>query len=707
MCIRDRTYIITLTVTNDCGSHTYQDLITVHPKPISNIGLSPQTECSPLLMEFANISIGSPTSYHWDFGNGNFSTDPIPAPQTYLAENDTEFYTVTLTTTNSCGTSVATAEVEVTPPNVQALFEPSATLGCAPMTVDFTNYATATATIDWNFGDGNTSSLPSPSHTFSEPGTYIVTQYAYGYCGYDTEVATITVLPPPDVSFTNPIQVCKNVPVEFENLSIGTTGNFWDFGDGNTSELNQPVHTYTESGTYTITLTGVLTNIQCPATYTNTITVLEIPEVTFEISGTGGCAPYDVQLTNTSQGTVYYEWDVGDGNLSTEENPSHTYETAGNYQVTFIATDNNGCFNDTSITNIQVHPQPVSEFDFERESACGLPAKIQFENLSENASSYLWQFGDGASSTLTNPSFIYDEAGTFNVILTATNQFGCEDISFRNLTIHEMPEAAFALENTEGCEPLAVTFINNSTTANEFFWDFGDGTTSTDQYPSHVYSQSGKYNVTLIASVNGECSDTLVFEDAVTSHPTPFANFMVEPNSINANDGYLQMLNLSEGGNEYLWEFSDGGTSTEANPGHQFLVNGNKQIYLEVTNEYGCVDDTLINVIPNTIKGLYLPNAFSPEQGIGDVRLFKPVGVGIKEFHLQVFSSYGQLLWETQSLDNGIPDEAWNGEVGGKLLPQDVYVWKCYALFDDGTVWQGMPKKNGGYQRMGSVTLLR
>ena len=127
------------------------------------------------------------------------------------------------------------------------------------MTVDFANFATATATIDWNFGDGNTSSLPSPSHTYTEPGTYIVTQFAYGFCGYDTEVATITVLPPPDVSFTNPIQVCKNTPVQFENLSIGTTGNFWDFGDGNTSELNQPVHTYTEAGTYTITLTGVLT----------------------------------------------------------------------------------------------------------------------------------------------------------------------------------------------------------------------------------------------------------------------------------------------------------------------------------------------------------------------------------------------------------------------------------------------------------------
>jgi len=131
------------------------------------------------------------------------------------------------------------------------------------------------------------------------------------------------------------------------------------------------------------------------------------------------------------------------------------------------------------------------------------------------------------------------------------------------------------------------------------------------------------------------------------------------------------------------------------------------QVRLEVTAPNGCTDDTLRLVTPDFFKGLYIPNAFSPEQGIGDVRLFRPRGAGLKEYRIEVYSPWGQLLWWSDKLENGQPAEAWDGRLEGKLLPQDVYVWKAFGIFEDGTVWRGMPDGKGGFKTMGTVVLLR
>ena len=193
-------------------------------------------------------------------------------------------------------------QVVVEPANVQSLFGVSDFEGCEPFTVDFYNYATPGAVIDWNFGDGNTSAEEEPTHTFEEPGTYTIIQYANSDCGYDSSTVNITVFPAPEVLFEHPSYVCLNQPIEFENLSIDVSGNSWDFGDGATSTLTSPSHIYTQPGEYTVTLTGVSIFNQCPASYTSTVIVLELPTASFEPESTFGCAPFPLQLNNFSQG---------------------------------------------------------------------------------------------------------------------------------------------------------------------------------------------------------------------------------------------------------------------------------------------------------------------------------------------------------------------------------------------------------------------
>ncbi len=701
--INDTTYYITLGAVNACGASYYQDSVLVHPKPVANFGISPESNCTPVIANFANVTTGSPTSFFWDFGNGNTSTDSLPTPQLYFTDTTTIYYTVTLTANNQCGSSTISQEVEVDPADVQSFFSASVTQGCQPLTVDFSDFSTPGSNVDWVFGDGNGSVTFDPTHTFLEAGTYTVIQYASSTCGYDSTTLDITVHPTPEVSFESIPIVCLGDEVVFTNQSLGTIGHLWEFGDGDTSSLNNPAHIFTSPGIYTVKLTGLSAFNQCPNSFEQEIQVLDAPSAAFQIPQQEGCAPHSISTINNSINGAYYAWDFGDGNSSILENPNHTYYEPGTYTVSLIVTDENGCYSTTTNANIIVHPRPDISFEFERAALCGLPAEVQFQNNTIDATGYIWDFGDGNQSFLNSPNHTYYSEGDFTVQLVVSTPFGCIDSLKEEISIYPQPIADYDIETLQGCTPLEVFFNNESEMANHFLWDFGDGQTSTDQSPLHTYETPGFFDVQLVISNDEICFDTLVFEDAIEVEQNPVAKFEVHENQ----DGSFQFINESEYADFYFWDFSDGTTMEEMNPSHRFLTNGIKQIYLEATSINGCVDDTLISITPDFIKALYIPNGFSPLQGIGDVRLFKPKGVGIKEYHVQIFSTYGQLLWESRELKEGQPLEAWDGTLGGVLLPQDVYVWKAYAIFEDGSAWQGVENGNGGFKTMGSVILLR
>ncbi len=707
--VNDTTYVITLTVTNICGMSSFEQIVTIHPLANAEIGISPQTDCSPLIIDFANTSTGGITSYFWDFGNGNISTEALPDLQTYTTDTTTTTYTAMLIASNICGADTVLKDIVVEPAMVQAFMQASDDFGCTPLTVDFTNYSTPGAVVEWNFGDGNTSSITNPSHTFEEPGTYTIIQYAYSDCGYDTTTFEITTIPSPEVSFIHNPFVCLGQEITFDNLSENTFGNFWDFGDGDTSSLVNPTHVFDEPGEYTVTLRGLSTANQCPSIFTSTITVRDLPTATFDAPVTFGCAPLSINFESTSENVAFFSWDFGDGNTSISEHPNHVFEEAGTFEVTLRVTDNFGCFHDTSLLNILVNPVPEAIFDFEKEQVCGVPADIYFENLSEGASGFQWIFGDDTNSNFNDPTHTYNSSGDFNVKMIAVNEFGCQDTTAEYLTVYPKPEADFEIGEKEGCAPLTVEFVNQSIHAENFAWNFGDGNITDDRTPRHVFEEAGNFNVELIVNIAETCYDTMYIPNLVQVNETPIASFEpIEETIGNQGTGVFQFDNQSQFADFFFWDFGDGTTSEDFSPTHRYNNNGNRQIYLEASTEYGCVHDTLLSLLPTTIKGLFIPNGFSPEQGIGDVRLFRPKGVGIKEYQIRVFSTYGQLIWESQELtEDGQPAEAWDGTYNGKLMPQDVYVWKAKAIFEDGTVWPGQKNDKGKLKAMGSVILLR
>jgi gliding motility-associated-like protein len=212
-----------------------------------------------------------------------------------------------------------------------------------------------------------------------------------------------------------------------------------------------------------------------------------------------------------------------------------------------------------------------------------------------------------------------------------------------------------------------------------------------------------------VASHRDVCFDTLGLSDIITIHPSPVANFSYFENLTVPPSGMFQFTDESVDAVEWDWDFGDGEISSYQNPEHRYYYNGPKEVTLLVTSENQCTDDTTRIIIPSDMKGLFVPNAFTPFAGEGDARVFRPRGVGLKEYEIEIYSPYGQLLWRSDKLDEGRPAESWDGTFRGEMMPQDVYTWKVTrAVFDDGTIWPGnFDYGAGAGKKIGSVTLIR
>ena len=200
------------------------------------------------------------------------------------------------------------------------------------------------------------------------------------------------------------------------------------------------------------------------------------------------------------------------------------------------------------------------------------------------------------------------------------------------------------------------------------------------------------------------CIDTI--DSTVTVNITPVSAFTLE-NGYNGKQGQVKLNNLSSGADNYTWEFGDGKSSTDVNPVTAYTEDGTYIIKLISFNNFECSDTTLYQY-KLLFKGLFVPNAFSPTNNNLGVRLFIPVGMNLKQYHVTVFDSWGHLMWESYKIDDkGRPVEGWDGTFEGNLMPQGNYIWKISALFVDDTSWSGSDTGQGNYNTMGSVTLIR
>ncbi|MCF8244899.1 MAG: PKD domain-containing protein [Saprospiraceae bacterium] len=586
------TYNVTLVATNTVGSNsvTKTGFITVLASPIASFTWSQ----AGLTLIFTNTSTNG-TSYLWNFGDGGTSTQPNPT-HTYAIDG---IYDVTLSVTNACGTvtTLTSIPVYVVP---TADFTATPTTGCAPLSVSFVDLSSPNSlTWSWNFPGGTPSSSVQqfPSVTYNAPGSYTVSLTVTNPAGGDNETKTgfITVGDKPTVDFTSVINgnTANFTSTVTNPPGSGTILYSWDFGDGGSSTLANPSHTYAAGGSYGVTLT--VTNTCGSAFKIRAITILVPPVAGFTANTTSGCTPLTVNFTSTSSGANSYAWTFPGGtpSTSTMQNPTVVYTTAGSYDVTLVVTNPAGSDTLTQTNYVIANTTPVAGYT---SSVSGTTAT--FTNTSTNATSYAWAFGDGGTSTLANPTHTYATDGVYTVVLSATNACGTVTSS-QTVTIVTPPTAGFTANNTTGCAPLTVQFTNQSSAnATTFAWTFPGGTpgTSSAQNPSVTYSTAGTYTVTLTAS-NSAGSNTSTQTNYITVNTTPLAGYTSSVSGTTAT-----FTNTSTNATSYGWTFGDGGTSTLANPTHTYATDGVYTVVLSATNTCGTVtsSQTVTIVTPPT-----------------------------------------------------------------------------------------------------------
>ena len=607
LSLLQETYTVNLTVSNENGSNSKAVNITVLEQseslvPAANFSTNITTGYAPLSVQF-NDSSENASEWKWDFGDGNNSTDQNPEHTFFTPGN----YTVNLTVKNENGSSSKVTEITVleqsNPVAPVANFSTNVTTGYAPLSVQFNDSSENASEWNWDFGDGNSSTYQNPEHTFFTPGNYTVNLTVSNENGSNSKAVNITVLEQSEslvlaANFsTNITTGYAPLSVQFNDSSENASEWKWDFGDGNSSTDQNPEHTFFIPGNYTVNLT--VTNENGSSSKFVEITVLEqsnpvVPVANFSTNVTTGYAPLSVQFNDSSENGSEWNWDFGDGNSSTDQNPEHTFFTSGNYTVNLTVTNENG--SNSKAVNITVLEQSeplVPAANFSSNVTTGYaPLSVKFNDSSENASEWSWDFGDGNSSTYQNPEHTFLTSGNYTVNLTVTNENGSNS-KFVNITVLEKlepvnPVANFSTNVTTGYAPLSIQFNDSSENGSEWNWDFGDGNSSTDPNPEHTFFTPGNYTVNLtVSNENGSNSKSVnitVLEQSESL--VPAANF-----SSNVTTGYaplsVKFNDSSENASEWSWDFGDGNSSTYQNPEHTFLTSGNYTVNLTVTNENG------------------------------------------------------------------------------------------------------------------------
>ncbi len=569
----------------------------------------PEVGIAPLEVRFADTSAGKIDAWFWDFGDGEKSEDESP---THIYKHPGT-YSVELRISGEFGSDTEKKDdlISVLNPSLlQADFTADPTAGFLPLDVQFTDLSTGNPTEwAWDFGDGGDSDEQNPAHTYNKQGFFTVTLLISGQSFVSTEAK---------INFINVLE--KNSPVadfiasatagqapleiKFTDISEpvdNITSWAWDFGDGGTSIDQNPEHTYGLAGFYTVEL---LASNQFGADTEKKVNIIivraqNIPVAEFSANTIAGAAPLQVNFADKSQpedDIASWVWRFGDGGISVERNPSHTYNTAGIFTVSLMAGNSEGADSETKTNMIAVvESAEAVNAGFSASSVVGVaPTMIRFENNSAgNVNASSWEFGDGSTGSQHDESHIYKIPGIYTVSLTVSG-VALSDTEVKRDFVKIIGPSSIAAEFNASpvvaLEGRRIQFVDNSLgDVKEWDWDFGDGFVSTAQNPTHTYINKGLYTVALNVGKSG-ATDSVTKEGFIEitdgNALKLLADFQAQPVS-GASPLFVQFTDSSKPANNiesWLWDFGDGATDSSQNPGHTYVNDGLYTVSLTAGN---------------------------------------------------------------------------------------------------------------------------
>ncbi len=418
-----------------------------------------------------------------------------------------------------------------------------------------------------------------------------------------------------------------------------------------------------------------------------------------------GCVPLDVLFVDTLHNAKQYIWSFGDGSPDTSITGfqvMHTYTITGTFHVRLIAIDSNSCnVRDTAYLNIRVRKDKADlDFTITKLPPCQ-SLNYQFDNTSVappgkpfGPGTFTWDFGDGVrvpgSTTVTHS---YAAPGTYPVrlVLLDTSYCNYPDSLTINLRVSPLVKAQFTVP--DGCAPYLAIFNNTSLAGQQFFWTFGDGSSSTDVNPQHMYTDTGTFTISLLVIDPGTCNIRDSTTSTIQVHSKPSAAFSTRPDPPEYNVPTV-FLNNSSGATHYTYYFGDGDSAVKNSPDtvvHQYQETGSYDACLVAYNQYECTDSVCHNVDVLINSLLDVPNAFTPGR-FGQNSTIMVKGFGIENMNWKIYNRWGQVVFQSNS-----PYYGWDGTFKGVPQPMDVYTYTLEATFSNGTKTT----------RKGDITLIR
>jgi parallel beta-helix repeat protein len=663
-------YNVKLTVTNpgpvgfeESDSIQKNDYIVVSDEPIPVASILPHgwwllSGDMPFTVDFEGVSTYSPTTWLWTFGDGT-SANQQDVSHTFTAPG---VYHVTLRVFDVEGRGTQDTVVVVVRPVASFTANPQA--GDAPLTVHFTD--TSSGNPDeffWNFHGGFwvESTEKDPEYTFLFPGTYYVNHWVRENGVFSLISTESVVIGDTPAIHAWPTQGEVPLEVDFTGIAGGFPVDWlWEFGDGHYLHGQNVTHTYEDTGIYTVKLTAYY-SYHDPVSTTKEIRVR--PDADFSMLYLAARkAPLTVQFEDMSRGDISsWHWFASDGWTSTEENPSHTFTQSGYYLVRLEVETPEG-LTDSEVQFVTVFP----DADFTWYPSKGEePLTVQFVDTSLGGGFMsIWDFGDGTNATFYDspgrsaPVHVYEELGTYTVSLTRVGYDYLPDTETKMVNLMVQPPVAdFTGTPRAGSAPLTVDFTDLSTGASpiEYFWEFGDGSTSTTQNPSHTYNANGDYTVSLSVTNDGGFNiETKVAYIRVSNVPLPVAEFTASP-VVGLEDLTVQFKDTSiNSPTSWQWDFGDGTSSTLQSPLHTYTTPGHYDVMLTVSNAQG--QNTIAKSSYIYVKNTPPTAIFTATPLSGDAAL--------------------SVKFTDQSTGNGISSWHWDfGDGGTSTIQSPVYVY--------------------------------
>ncbi|MEM9932945.1 MAG: choice-of-anchor L domain-containing protein [Bacteroidota bacterium] len=444
------------------------------------------------------------------------------------------------------------------------------------------------------FSQSNTGPLPD-TLTFT-----LQTSTFGGFCTVSEEVQAIVYPERPAELVAD--SVCNGIPTSFSlaPLDVGYVDAIWDFGDGNKANGFTQAYLYDSAGVFQVEMIAV-SPVGCNDTLSQAIIVYEKPSI--EVISDSVCLgnsnlffPVLNGGAPTTTPGLEWVWDFGDGTLSDQASPIHTYGEAGTYQVSVQVSSVESC-TDSSTVVTEVFALPEATINL-ADHCQGDEAPIQ--NLSTSVSgaavTYLWEMGDGSTLTSDDPAYTYDSPGNYQVFLLATDENNCSDTVSAAINVLAAPVAAFTVEDI--CQSDNLLLVSESTVAapstiSNTRWIVSDGNELSGPQNEYALNEPGTYEIQLITTSETQCADTSI--QRIDVFPKPVAAFTLT--SVCALDEAL-LENLSSirqdlFGDQIVswdWDLGDGSRDGRWSPTYSYSEGGFYPVTLTLTSDKGCTD---------------------------------------------------------------------------------------------------------------------